>query len=194
MDKILGIPGLANSIQFYDQNMYKVSFTEVDIYDGDTIEHVKVHVKEMTTGLARGVVEEIWPGILLEYDGIWARFNLRINGIDTPEVHPRKHWPDGTVRGDDSRLAEHILAFKARDELIKLYHEYDQAYISDVQIGKYASRLVAKLVFGNKDDDPKDYLNYAKHMINLKLAHPYGGGTKPPWGKQDEKTMAENQK
>ena len=205
MDEKYGHPSLKNTgVHVYDLKTYPITFTEADVHDGDTIENVKVHLLSVESnfvikkindlGIGRGAVEELFPGLQLEYDGLWAKFALRINGIDTPEVHPFKHWPDGTPRSDESRLKEHILAMKARDELINIKNEYDHAYIRDIQLGKYAGRLVAELVFGNDNDDPQDYFNFAAHMIATGLAHPYSGGTKAPWDKEHEKIMAEAKK
>ena len=204
MDKVFGHPSLSTSgVHVYDMKKYRIHFTEVDVHDGDTIENVRVHIlgtesnfvikKAGELRIGRGVSKEIWPELLLEYDGLWAKFALRINGIDTPEVHPFKHWPDGSPRSDESRLKEHTLAMKARDELVKLNQEYDHAYIRDVQLGKYAGRLVAELVFGNSEDEEGE-LNYAAHMIASGLAHPYSGGTKAPWDKEHAKVMAKAEK
>ena len=174
-----------SGLHFYDDHLYLIHVGTSDVYDGDTIENVAVRIADLPeTGVTRGSIRTIWPQVELMYNAIVVKFNLRVNGIDTPEVHPSKHWADGSVRTQESREHEHLLAMHARDELIHLLEKHDNiAYIRNPQIGKYAGRLVAELVFKEKDGTIFDY---AQYMISEGLAHPYGGGTKPPWHLDEE--------
>ena len=121
---------------------------------------------------------KIWPEILLDAEGLKLRFNLRIDGIDTPEMHPRSHYLDGTARTEESIQKEKEMAVAARNALIDLIKEgNNEIYVSQPKEGKYARRMVCTCEVKIKDE----YINVADYLIKKNLGKPYEGGTKSKW-------------
>lgn len=163
------------------RKLYEAKVTKEHTYDGDTIEKVSVLIYPLDSGADGKTPEfndmhEIWPDIYLAPDGIRCQFNLRLYGIDTPEMHPHHLKPDGTVRTQESLDKEKALAQKARQVLIDLLEEHNWTiYISDVEIGKYAGRFVGKAFV--KDDQDK-LRSIANHLLMKGVARHYFGGHK----------------
>jgi endonuclease YncB( thermonuclease family) len=95
---------------------------------------------------------EIWPGYLV-------RVNVRIRGIDAPEMH---------ARCDAERLA----ARAAREELSVLLA--GETTISNIAGAKYYGRVLA-------DVTDAGGAPVADRMLRLGLARPYGGGRRDGW-------------
>ena len=82
--------------------IYPVTIKSAEqVYDGDTIQDVMLKVSDDSTAYG-----EVWPGVYKRPDGIYVKFDLRINGIDTPEKRPSLKSRDGTTRTKASRDAE----------------------------------------------------------------------------------------
>ena len=164
------------------RKIYEAKVTEADIYDADTIEHVSVLIypldnsdkdSKMTSEI------EIWPDIYLAPDGIRCQFNLRLYGIDAPEMHPHHARSDGTIRTQESLDKEKKLARRARQELVDLLKEHDWTiYVSDVEDGKYAGRLVGKVFVKDENDKLRSVSN---HLLMKGLVRHYFGGHKQSW-------------
>ena len=155
---------------------------EAHIYDGDTINHVffrlPIEVKENQEKYG-----EVYPEVFVQQDGVWIHINVRISGIDTPELHPHHRYPDGTMRPVEEIAHEHELALKAREIVVNLLKANSfQFEIRDPQEGKYAGRIVAEVWVKN----PKtgQMINIADKLIREGLGYVYEGGTKMIWGKQ----------
>lgn len=164
--------------------LYKAVVSEDQIYDGDTIEKVSVLIYPLDSGADGKTPElnnlvEIWPDIYLASDGIRCQFSLRLYGIDAPEMHPHHIKSNGTVRTEQSLDKEKGLAQKARQALIDLLKEHDWTiYISDVEIGKFAGRLVGKAFVKDENDKLRSVSN---HLLMKGLVRHYFGGHKETW-------------
>lgn len=125
--------------------------SEKQVYDGDTIKDVKLEISI--------------PALEI---GFWVKRDIRISGIDTPEMRPRK-----AGRTKESLVREKQAAQEARHALIhalRLNNFKFEAH--NVRYGKYAGRIIATVLVGDK--------NIAQHLIKLGHALPYRGrGPKP---------------
>lgn len=109
----------------------------LEVLDGDTF-------------LAEAIV---WPGHAV-------RVNVRIRGIDAPEMKARC-------------AAERLVAEKARDALAVLFHQGEVA-ISNISGAKYYGRVLA-------DVTTADGRAVAPLLLGEKLVRPYDGGRRAPW-------------
>lgn len=152
-----------------------------DIYDGDTIENVSVLIYPLDQ-LTKSKVKDdhqLWPNVLLTKQGIVAKFNLRLAGIDTPEMHPHDKYEDGTERTPQSIATEKKLAKAAKQALIDFLAKYNnEIYIADPDDGKYAGRIVCRTFV--KDDNGK-LRSVSNYMLVNNYARPYWGGRKSKW-------------
>lgn len=140
------------------------------VYDGDTLRGIRINLVETTD--VRNC--EVFPGIFVEGGSVYVRTNLRIFGIDTPEKRPRKYNRDGTPRTELERERERQAAEKARQALVGLLEGNDWRFmVINPRLGKYASRIVAKVLVGDVD--------VSQYLLHRQLAVPYTGGTKPVW-------------
>lgn len=85
---------------------------------------------------------------------------IRIDGVDTPELRGKCKY-------------EKNLAVKAKKFVIK--HCGKKVSLLDISHGKYAGRVLAKVITDNG--------NIAKDLINAGLARKYNGGKRKPWCK-----------
>jgi len=109
----------------------------VDVLDGDTF-------------LADALV---WPGQSL-------RINIRIRGIDAPEMKSRCQ-------------TEHDAALRAREGLAEILGQ-EAIQISNIAGAKYYGRVLADVVAGNGKQ-------VAEEMIGRSLVRPYDGGKRAGW-------------
>jgi micrococcal nuclease len=114
-----------------------VEATVVEVLDGDTF-------------LAEALV---WPGHTV-------RVNVRIRGIDAPEMKARCD-------------AEHTAAERARQALASLFGENPIA-ISNISGAKYYGRVLA-------DVTTADGQGVASVLLGEKLVRPYDGGRREAW-------------
>ena len=114
---------------------------------------VPAEVIEVLDGDTIAVKARIWLGQELAT-------RVRLSGIDAPELH-----------GKCDR--ERRLAAAARDFLGARLADRP-VLLRDVQFGKYAGRVVARVVTDKGED-------VADALIEAGLARPYGGGTRRPW-------------
>lgn len=149
------------------------TITPDQVHDGDTIE--AVHVRLMpATAMPEG---EVWPELYIKKHYLYAVFNLRLDGIDTPELHPKTHYPNGQERSEASRNAEKAKANEARQALIDILATADKILVGFPKEGKYAGRLVAKLFIERNNEQ----IDVCQYMIDNNYAVPYEGGTKIVW-------------
>jgi len=150
---------------------------ESHVYDGTTIVDVPVKIYDFEENGQAHVMttaKEIWPGILLRNDGIYALFDIRLAGIDTPERRLRKKLPDGTPRTEEDRERERNLAFQARTLLMTQLQASGYWFqIRNPHLGKYAGKLVCEVWVNGQD--------VSRRMISSGLARPYEGGKRIPW-------------
>jgi micrococcal nuclease len=114
-----------------------VEATVVEVLDGDTF-------------LAEALV---WPGHTV-------RVNVRIRGIDAPEMKARCN-------------AERTAALKAREALASLFGDGTVA-ISNISGAKYYGRVLA-------DVTTADGHAVASVLLGERLVRPYGGGRRGAW-------------
>lgn len=164
------------------RKLYEAVIDPKNVYDGDTIEKVSVLIYPLDSNFDKEAIPELntlvelWPDIYLAAGGIRCQFNLRLYGIDTPEMHPHHIKPDGTVRTQESLDKEKALAQKAKTVLIDLLKSHKWTiYISDIENGKYAGRFVGKAFV--KDENGK-LRSIANHLLMKGVARHYFGGHK----------------
>ena len=95
----------------------------------------------------------VWPGHTV-------RVNVRIRGIDAPEMKARCD-------------AERAAAEKARDALASLFGEAPVA-ISNISGAKYYGRVLADVTTAGGQ-------GVASILLDEKLVRPYGGGRRGAW-------------
>lgn len=86
--------------------------------------------------------------------------HVRLTGIDAPELHGKCERERRLAAAARAFLAQHLA-----DRPVEL---------RDVQFGKYAGRVVARVVT-NKGED------VAAALLEAGLARPYDGGARRPW-------------
>lgn len=103
------------------------------------------------------VEAQAWPGF------VWHG-NVRVSGVDTPEI------------GSGAGCAEEkVLGKAARDFVLALIDELgDEVLLVDVQDDKYGGRVVARVQLGDGTD-------LADRLIEAGHGLPYDGGTRPEW-------------
>ena len=109
----------------------------IRVVDGDTIV-VRAHV---------------WLGQSIET-------SVRLDGIDTPEMHSNCQA--------ERKMAEH-----ARDELASLI-QHRRVVLYHVRDGKYAGRVLASI-------KTEDGIDLAHYMLDQGIARPYHGHKRQPW-------------
>ena len=114
------------------------------------VEAVVVEVLDGDTFLAEALV---WPGHTV-------RVNVRIRGIDAPEMK---------ARCDGERAA----AERAREALASLFGSAP-VVISNIASAKYYGRVLA-------DVSTADGRVVAPALLDERLVRPYGGGRREPW-------------
>lgn len=114
------------------------------------VEAIVLEVLDGDTFLAEAVV---WPGHTV-------RVNVRIRGIDAPEMKARCD-------------AERAAAEKARDALASLFGEEPVA-ISNISGAKYYGRVLADVTTSGGQ-------GVASILLGEKLVRPYGGGRRGAW-------------
>ena len=114
----------------------------VNIYDGDTCK------------------------VVFDVKGDIYRWNIRMEGYDTPEMRPS--------RNDPNRDAEKVAAIRAKNYLKSLIQkdENQLVYIECGEFDKYG-RLLGK-IYVNKNDT----ISVNEMMITNKYGYAYNGGTK----------------
>ena len=153
--------------------------TSDHIYDGDSINHCFFRLPGILVD-DNAQLGEIYPELFAHKDGLWVKVNVRLDGIDAPEMHPHHHYPDGTNRDPAEIAHEHELALRARQVVVDLIEANDlQFEIRNPQLGKYAGRVVAE-VFA-KDPEHGELINVSHRLVVKGLAYPYEGGTKRVW-------------
>jgi endonuclease YncB( thermonuclease family) len=110
----------------------------IDVHDGDTC-HVRVDL-----------------GFGIQFDT-----NIRIDGIDTPEMATNQK----------------AAAIVARDAFTKwLGQNKGKLWVKSVSWDKYGGRIVGRIYIQGKPD-----LDWTSYAIGLKIAKPYDGSKKTPW-------------
>ncbi len=114
------------------------------------VEAVVVEVLDGDTFLAEAFV---WPGHTV-------RVNVRIRGIDAPEMKARCD-------------AERSAALRAREALASLFGA-DPIAMSNISGAKYYGRVLADVTTANGQ-------GVASVLLGEKLVRPYGGGRREAW-------------
>jgi endonuclease YncB( thermonuclease family) len=114
---------------------------------------VEAHVINVIDGDTFLADALVWPGQSL-------RINIRIRGIDAPEIKSRCR-------------AEHYAALRAREVLESLLGD-GSVSISNIGGAKYYGRVLA-------DVAAEDGTLIADEMIFRNLVRPYGGGRRAGW-------------
>lgn len=139
------------------------------IYDGDTIRDARIKIVDVI--LDEEQLGEAWPGIVLRTDGVWVVTDIRIGGIDTPEMRVSKKKKDGTPRTNQSRENERKAAHASKAALKQLVTDAENIFtLRNPQIGKYAGRIVCDVYVDN--------VKVADYLIENGHAIEYDGGTK----------------
>lgn len=151
-----------------EEVIYTGTITNIQkqVYDGDTINNVlmKVADKETKDG-------EVWPGVVVKKGEVYVSFDLRINGIDTPEKRPRKAGRTGV-----SLKNEKFAASRSRQAVIDLLNVSNgHIRLKHPKTGKYAGRMLANAYILDERDE---LISIADYLIERGLALPYDGGTK----------------
>lgn len=143
-----------------------------NVYDGDTIQDVRFLICSPCT-----LENPLLPVHQVD-GGIYFLTDIRLRGIDTPEVRVSTKWK-GKERSEASRERERELAYQARDYLRYLLTDAEKVLIKNQEEDKYYGRIVAD-IFIEKSGKT---LNAAKQLIDCGLAVNYDGGTKTfYWG------------
>lgn len=156
-----------NKIDINKINLWKLSGTHFckiqKVYDGDT------------------------PTIIIKINKDFFAFNVRLIGLDTPEIHPRN---ENLLE----KASEHLLGIKARNKLIELVTDQviiiDKKYTNDeLKFIFNNNKKIITVEFSEEQDKYKRPLVklYNKGncindiLINQNFAKSYDGTTKEKW-------------
>jgi micrococcal nuclease len=114
---------------------------------------VAAHLLRVVDGDTIEVLARIWPDHYVET-------LVRLAGIDAPELHGR--CPEEIAGAERARARLAVLLAGRRLQLV------------DVRYGKYAGRVVARVL----TDDGRDV---AKALLDEKLVRAYDGGRRSTW-------------
>lgn len=134
--------------------------------------------------------------IVLPFQGAFYKFTCRLNGIDTPEMKPRKDKPNREneivwakrARAEllrliclDSNHTADNLDMK-KEDIIALLHQNKRAIqVKCLEFDKYG-RLLVELYDSGGGSGGSGGLSYNDRLVEKNLAVPYGGGKKvAPW-------------
>lgn len=133
-----------------------------------TYENTQVFIPPITTGKVIKVYDgdTITIATKIFDKDIWYRFNVRIEGIDTPEIKTKSKEEKET-------------AIKIRNKL-KDYIFNKEITLSNIRLEKYG-RLLARVEYNNED--------ISTWLISNKYAKEYQGGTKEIWKSSDFEDM-----
>ena len=149
------------------------------IYDGDTINHVHFKIAQVVPSYPDG---EVYPGMFVNNGELWVHTNVRLAGIDCPELHPHHRLPDGTLRDDKDIGYEEGLAYRARKRVVDMLVANKLKFqIRNPQFGKYAERVVAEVWLVHYGPKEEKLINLSDRLLAENLAYPYDGGTKQIW-------------
>lgn len=129
-----------------------------------TMQNTKPYVPPITVGRVIKVYDGDTITVATVIHGQVFRVNVRLCGIDTPEI-----------RGTPG--PERQLAATARDELSRLIMGRT-VLLSNVRNDKYGGRYVATVCV---ETSPCNIVDCSTYMITKGLARPYDGKTKKPW-------------
>ena len=96
---------------------------------------------------------DLWPGLR-------QRVKVRLDGINAPEIHTR-------------RRCEKEAGLHARDRLAELLKAAGRIELDDVELGKYAGRVLGRILADGED--------VAERLLAEGLVRPYSGGRRKPW-------------
>lgn len=146
-----------------------------DIHDGDTIENVLIAIPHVKVLAGYAHTEIFPPNLFADEDGhVYLKVDIRLAGIDAPEVHPHRRAPDGKPRLPGDIAYERQLAQKARQFVVDtLTAHHLQFTLKNIAYGKFASRLLAEVWAGET--------NLSTALLEKGLAVPYEGGKKTTW-------------
>ncbi len=159
-----------NKLDIHKINTWKLSGTKIckiqKVYDGDT------------------------PTIIVKINKEFFAFNVRLIGLDTPEIHPRN---ENLLEKE----TEHLLGIKARNKLIELVTDQniilDKPYTNDELRDIFIkNQKIITVEFSEEQDKYKrplvklyDNVNdnecINQILINEKFAKNYDGTTKESW-------------
>lgn len=152
------------------------------VYDGDTIRDVSIRIypfKSPVSDMQESALT-LWPGIEQRPDGIYSISDIRIEGIDAPELRPVQ-----AGRTEASIQREKARAAAATDFLKRLLLENAEGtgpigfVVLDPEPDKYAGRIVAGLRLVNGDVS----IDVAAALLEAGHAVVYDGSTKThDWG------------
>ena len=149
-----------------------------DVYDGDTLKNVFFKICQPCELIP--FISEKHIRILQEGDALYYIADIRIHGIDTPEMRPlRSHHEN-----EERRQREKALAILARDHVRKLIKNAKRVKFFITDIDKYG-RLLAGVVVLSPEGI---WVDVAESLINCGLAIEYDGGSKIKgyWGTAPE--------
>ncbi len=150
------------------------------VYDGDTIQDVLVLLHKFNRPQTENLL--LWPGVQRYTDGIYSLTNIRIRGIDAPEL-TWSQIPASLPQEKRQRIYDRGVA--ARDFLRNLIEKSSidgvlkAIEIRDPDFGTWAGRVLAD-VFCYHDGTK---INVAEALIEARHAVAYDGDTKTfDWG------------
>ena len=110
------------------------------------------------------------------YCGHALKISLRLDGIDTPELHPK---------GQDL-VGEALAAQKVRDYVSQLYTVDSLVTIKLLKVDKYGGRYVGHIYMDNGDTAVRpEGETLSDHLLARGYAKKYDGRAKPPWRASD---------
>lgn len=151
------------------------------VHDGDTIDGVIIKLDGLSA--SAGEDGEVFPDVFAMDGEVYAHIDIRISGIDAPEMTPRHRLSSGQLRSDAERAHEKTLALKARQIVVDLLSAANLHFeVRNPQQGKYASRLVAEIWC---KDASGELVNVGLRLLQYGLAYRYSGGRKRVWTLDD---------
>ena len=153
------------------------------VIDGDTINDVSVKIFEKPVNFADDWEhQELWPGVQLRDDGIYAYNKIRIKGIDTPEMNPKRG-----DRAPESINLEKKRAVDAKKFLRALITKSNQQKIRNLTVkitnpgpGSFYGRIVADVLVNKdgKEVSVAEELVREGHAVEYKRNNPHDWGAK----------------
>lgn len=147
-----------------------------DVHDGDTIDDVIIPLPKLSE---KDVDGQVWLDLFVDNGIVHVQTNIRLAGIDAPEIKPRKRLPSGKKRTDEEVDHERYLAQQAKKLVVNRVHDCALHFkIKNPQMGKFDGRTVAQVWC--RDNSGK-LQNLSLLLLKANLAYPYLGGTKRRW-------------
>lgn len=106
--------------------------------------------------------------VVFEFRGVWCKKQLRLKGVDAPEIKPTKTTPDRELHIEAAKLARDVVSKWILGKIVLISLEKEDKY----------GRALGSVTLSNGHD-------LSDELLQKGLVLPYNGKTKTEWYRVD---------